>query len=306
MRISTIIIFLFYLINIHATEFGTHWMCYPEPDDSSQIWFRQTFHSNQKPKIGKIALASTGRCQLYVNGRRVGREVYTSNIENDSMCIIERNYDITNVLRKDSNTIAIWYSPGTKSNTDKQISLYYYGIDAKGNRFSHPLNENWYCRISPGITGKNNSESYRSIGYFPRWKYNTVSLLGWEHPIESSDTTLYSLRSEITPITKQKITHIYYPEQICKEENQYRCHFTKPFSGWIRLTIRDAKVGQIVNIGNYTYICNGSMDEQACRRFTKEYQQDVIISGDERFKKLSIQNIEGLEIEEQTEDFFTY
>jgi hypothetical protein len=48
------------------------------------------------------------------------------------------------------------------------------------------------------------------------------------------------------------------------------------------------------------------MDEQACRRFTKEYQQDVIISGDERFKKLSIQNIEGLEIEEQTEDFFTY
>ena len=29
---------------------------------------------------------------------------------------------------------------------------------------------------------------------------------------------VYTLRSKITPITKQEITHIYYPEQICKEE----------------------------------------------------------------------------------------
>ena len=38
------------------------------------------------------------------------------------------------------------------------------------------------------------------------------------------------------------------------------------------------------------------MDEQACRRFTEENTDHVIIKGDSRFNAAQVQNIEGLQI----------
>ena len=41
--ITTLIISILWVLSSHAQEFGTHWISYPLPNDSSEVWFRQSY-----------------------------------------------------------------------------------------------------------------------------------------------------------------------------------------------------------------------------------------------------------------------
>ena len=73
--------------------------------------------------------------------------------------------------------------------------------------------------------------------------------------------------------------------------------FGTAFQGWVRVTLRDARVGEQVNVGGMVYVCTGQMDEQACRKFTLPVCRRVWIYGDAHFRKSQIQNVEGLVLE---------
>lgn len=75
MRVSTLLAMLLWMCHASAQEFGTQWVCHPAADDTSQIWFRKTFVTLQRPARAAVTIASTGRFQLFVNGRNVSGDV---------------------------------------------------------------------------------------------------------------------------------------------------------------------------------------------------------------------------------------
>ena len=44
--------------------------------------------------------------------------------------------------------------------------------------------------------------------------------------------------------------------------------FGQPVEGWVRVTLRGMKQGEVVEVNGLRYVCRGGSDDQACRRFT--------------------------------------
>lgn len=299
-RILEIILVFFCLFlsggHLSAQEFGTHWISYPNADNSSEIWFRKTYITYQKPSQAKITIAATGHYQIFVNERNISREVLLPGPSDNAGTIQEMTFDISNILREDSNTIAIWYAPDPKLHTDKQISLSYYGTSKYGQPFYYQTGEDWSCKKACGYVTAN-QEYLDNRSYDPSWKACTTEVTNWTSAVRSTDVRQYPLRDNSYYHQGYKVTKILHPEMVFCDTNSITYRFPRQFTGWVRLTIRNAHSGETIHLNNYTYICNGRIDEQACRRFTTDSQHDLVVEGDQYFQTDQIQNIEGLVIQ---------
>jgi hypothetical protein len=282
--------------SLFAQEFGTYWITCPNPDDSSEVWFRKTFVTIHRPRNAKITIATTGRFQLFVNERNVSCEVLLPKGSYQDNSIHEMTFDISNILRNDSNVIAVWYAPNPYLHTDKQLSLAYYGTSQYGKTFYHKADENWLCKKACGYVTVN-QEHIDNNFYNPLWKTCTVNTKGWIHPENSTDSHIYPIFDDIYDHQGERIIKVLYPHEIFSDSHSITYRFPRRFRGWVRLTLRNAHHGEIIHINGFSYICNGLIDEQACRRFTIDTQQDLVIEGDRFFRKDQIQNIEGLIIQ---------
>lgn len=293
MKIKVLVTFLLYAIASAGQEFGTHWITYPEPDDTSTVWFRQTYIHYQKPKNALITYESTGHVIVYFNERRLSPDF--NKLTDNS--ITSSTIDVTRYLRPDSNIIAVFYAPGNIRHSDKQLSLCFYGQYKSGRRFYYKADNNWLCKKGH-IVIKDGIETVDRRRYDHRWTSLNENLHGWKNAVSSMDRTLYPIRDDRFTLHKSKTGNIIRPELIYQNEtgDTLIYDFGRSFEGLIRLTIRNAKYGETINIGDLRYICDGSIDEQACRIFTVNRQKVVQISGSSSFNKSQIQVIEGLEI----------
>ena len=296
MRISLLLFLLLQLTHLQAQEFNCYWICHPEADDSSQIQFQHTFRSIKRPQQASLTVASTGRFQVFVNERNVSRDVLLPSMAHSKNTAQAISFDITRFLDEQYNTIAIWYSPIEGIKTDKQISACYSGLDYNGKPFSHFADGSWNCKTTGMYTLPGNEEYIDGRRKNALWKSTDTGNLDWKNPCTSSDTThfMYILNTSIYP--SQHIVKHLEPVNISTDNLGTHVDFGRTFTGWIRITLREAKMGEEIQIGGLTYICTGEMDEQACRKFTYDTQKTVLITGDSDFKPEQIQTIEGLEI----------
>lgn len=289
--------FIFCVLNSFAQEFGTHWICHPISNDSTEVFFCHTYISKQRPQQASLTFASSGKLRVYVNERNISPEISYSN--KDTSVIALQTYDVTRFLYPDSNTIAIWFAPTQNSQASKQLSLEYYGTDDQGKAFYHAANEEWKCQILKGSHKKgNNDETFDRRSYTCAWKSSDCNRQHWSQPLgpppQSKD---YSISANIYHRKNNKLARILSPVNIHADSLGVTYDFGRNFIGTIRLTLRGALKGERIQIGSFTYICTGSLDEQAFRYFTTSQDRRFVVRGDEHFKKDQINNVEALEYE---------
>ena len=336
MRVSTLLAMLLWMCHASAQEFGTQWVCHPAADDTSQIWFRKTFVTLQRPARAAVTIASTGRFQLFVNERNVSGDVLLPTTERIPQTLHEKaggargisnrpphngnkpaddinrptagqlTIDVTRYLRPDSNVIAVWYAPVAGFHSDKQLSLTYYGTMPRGASFCHQADVSWDCKKAGAASTPAGGEQISAADYDKRWKAATLSLRGWVRPTPSSDHTRLALTDLTTAAYTYRIVSLLSPVRITSTDQGLQYDFGRAFDGWVRLTIRDARKGQCLQMGGLTYICSGEMDEQMCRKFTIARQKEVTVTGDKHFKPEQIQAVEGLEIAPQRAFGFSF
>ena len=89
MRYFTILIFTtLWVLNSYAQEFGTHWVSYPFPNDSSEILYRKIYHLDQKPLKAEINIASGGNTRLYINERNATPSIFNEGAR-DSILLMQ-------------------------------------------------------------------------------------------------------------------------------------------------------------------------------------------------------------------------
>lgn len=99
MRYFTILIFTtLWVLNSYAQEFGTHWVSYPFPNDSSEILYRKIYHLDQKPLKAEISMASGGNTRLYINERNVTPSIFNEGAR-DSILLMQST-DISRYLKR--------------------------------------------------------------------------------------------------------------------------------------------------------------------------------------------------------------
>lgn len=288
-----------------AQGFGTQWICDPALDDTSQVWFRHTYVSRGRPVQAFVTVESTGFFDLFVNQRNVSMRVlipYRRSFDNRPIAI---TYDISRFLQRDSNTIAVWYSPAWPHRNTRQLAVSYYGRLRNGTPFAFRAGEDWLCSKSNRWLTMAGGETIDGTRKCPKWNAADAPVIGW------TNVAVVSL-GDSTPITVQgadeeaeKVYKIQQQQSFDVVGDSVYYDFGKPFRGWIRVTLRGAKAGERISIDGLTYICNGEIDEQACQKFTIAVHRRVLICGDSDFRREQIQKVEAIEIApEQRRSYF--
>ena len=74
MRYITSLIFsLLWVLSSNAQEFGTHWISYPLPDESAEVWFRKNYVMPHRPLQAFANVASTGDYNINIKEKKITR-----------------------------------------------------------------------------------------------------------------------------------------------------------------------------------------------------------------------------------------
>lgn len=293
------------MLNSFSQEFGTHWVAYPLPNDSSMVLFKHTYVNKQKPLKAFVSFATTGHVKVYFNERNISRDIFFSNDTPQQIAI--HTVEVSRYLQKGKNTIAVWFAPYQKAPLGKQLSLDYYGILSDSTSFYHAADKDWRCTLLPNsyahvAMSEQDScvEVFDNTTFDTEWNGHNSSCHDWLHPTglaESLDLPLSTSTQQI-PFSAQghRLRQILSPISCQEDSLGLHYDFGRYFYGTIRLTLRNAKKGEKIWIDGLGYTCSGEMDEQVFRHITASEQRFFTVRGDKYFKKSQIQNIEGLEI----------
>lgn len=296
MRLAIVFTLLvLFSLNSWTQEFGCNWVSYPLPNDSSEIFFRKTYVTPYRPQLALITFASCGSLRVYVNERNITKDVYFEN--QDSSNILSYTVDISRFLYPDSNVISVWYAPQKGMPISKQLSLEYHGYNVKGSPFYYKADQSWFCQKVLGCH-IGSQEQYDNRNAIKEWKAIDYVPHKWLHPLGAiPQERQLSLHTTYPAHSCHKIAKIQYPISCDTNGESVVYDFGKSYEGTFRITLRNAKKGEEIQIDDFKYICNGELDEQTFRHFTKRKQRTLVIKGDADFTPNQIRNIEFLQHE---------
>ena len=293
---SRIIVYFFiflWALHSYGQEFGTHWIAYPLPNDSSEVLYRNTYVTRAFPQQAYIHVSSTGKYKLYVNEKNVSRSLVTDGMSNDTL--LSQTIDVRQYLRGDSNTIAVWYAPGKYPSEGKQLSLEYYGVNANGKQFYHKADGKWWCKLVADSYVKGEQESFSAQTFMKSWNSTEYKPQKWLHPTGAFSVKSFTQKESIGALKAYSLSRIIRPISVRADSAGCHIDFGRCFYGTVRLTLRGVKRGTVINMNDFRYICNGESDEQAFPRFGFKYQRIYNITENDYFKAKNITNIEGME-----------
>ncbi len=282
-----------------AQEFNTHWVYAPQADSLSHVWFRRSYQCDGRPRQASVTVASTGYFKIYVNECNIGTAAFFPMRHSGDDTPVATTFDVTPYLRRDTNVVAIIYSPARPSCSCKQISASFYGIAHDGSNFCYSSDGSWLCRRANSRMTADGGEVVDGCGHDPEWKAATcTSAALWLNAepycgdgIMPMVVNRYGYRAWRTT----KVTSLGY---LRMSQNPVLLHVADSFWGYWRLTLREAKRGERLQAGKLEYICNGKMDEQAFPQFALNSCGTLSVSGDSNFKPQHIFGAEMVEVGE--------
>ena len=266
-----LILLPFYLLTflpLTAQEFGMRWFYSSQTDETQQVWFKRSFHMNEPAAKAVLSVASEGRYIVYVNGYNVSTELFS---DNPGGAIAIHDYNIENYLNTGTNTIAIWYSP--VHYTRRQLYSTLSGQWQSGGTFYQGCDEEWRCRGANARTMPDGNEEIDGARYVKDWK-------NYDWQDEQFMFSKWQPASVATNLQPAIITFSHHDATGCQMQRILKrakvsqmgqtvvYDFGKHVEGWVRVTLRGMKKGEVVLVNGLRYVCKGGSDDQACRRFT--------------------------------------
>lgn len=292
MRIAaTVISLLAPILSACAQDFHPQWIFAPQADSLSHVWFRQAYTSGGRPRQAILSVTTTGVVKVYVNECNVGTALcYPSRYGNDTTAVTT-TFDVTPYLRPDTNVVAIAYSPGVPRATMRQVAASFHGTAHDGSLFCHQTDSGWLCRRANSSMTAGGGEIVDARGHSPSWKAATTPgaalWTGAQAYHESNPQPPQP--ASYGALTVSRVRSL---DGIHISQNPVLIYLSAPYWGFPRITLREARRGERLQIGNLTYICSGTMDEQAYPVFANGSHSVVAVSGDKRFKPSQITAIE--------------
>lgn len=279
-----------------AQEFGIHWIAAPQPDSTSHLWFRHTCIMEGRPRQASITVATTGYFKLYINQHNVGTALFYPSRQPYSNNVVTTSFDITRYMRNDTNVVALVYSPTFAHLNHRQLSVTLHGLTAMGQPFCTVSDGSWLCKPANSCINAWGGETIDGRSHTPSWKDTAFDLALWQpaRPVTTGPTGYAATPSspaDPLPVIVRRRSYDYFDPLL--EAAEYE--FGTAFRGRIRLTLREARRGQAIQVGRMRYICSGNLDEQAAPVFSIDTYRRVLVQGDRRFRREQITDIEAIE-----------
>ena len=130
-------LFLTSLLAARSQSFGTHWIASPQVDSTSQVWFKQSFVLPRRPHRVMLTVLSTGYFAVHVNKWKVDLASIAPYRAYGDTLARGVCYDVTRYMRRDTNVVAVWYSPVFPHIEPRQLSVSLVMTDPQGLSLIH-------------------------------------------------------------------------------------------------------------------------------------------------------------------------
>ena len=262
-----------------TTEYTTQKTGVPAP------YLRRSFTIDKIPNKAEALVCGLGFYELFINGQRVTKGLFSPYISNPDHCLYYDSYDLTQYLQKGENVIGLWLGNGFQNNPGGQV----WDFDKAGWRgapcvaFSLDIdgylietNEDFLTAPSPIYYDDYRAgEYYDARNEIPHWAEPGFDACGWKPALRISPPRGEALLNDVDPICVK--------EEICAVNvkplaDGYLYDFGINASGFCRLCI-NAEEGQQITLNFGELILpDGTMGMRniACRDEDAGYIQKSI------------------------------
>lgn len=218
-------------------------------------WFRKTFDLRVKPGKAMLFVASVGFHEVYVNGRRIGKELLAPAVTDYAKRARYVTYDIAGALKPGRNVIAFWlgsswsvfgpYRSANRPNTPivlAQVSVYREKDPVSGSR---PIDI-----ITTDSSWKEHPSASRLLGV---WHYNQMGGELWDAGKENINwNTLSCIETDwkaavvyhpklvlsAQKVEGNRLFEEIHPLQItARKDGAYRVDMGVNFAGWTAIKV---------------------------------------------------------------------
>lgn len=234
-----------------------------------QTWYRVPFFVTE-PSRTVLKLQTNGYCIAYINGRVVTDAAFWPVRQlNDSTLLtgIERvEYDVTHLIRKENNILALWVAPS--SSDIPLVSATMIAEAEYGDNVLVDAESSWRCRNASSITTEK-GEDMHGDAYDSGWKKTTRDVGGmWREPARALlIAEAWHEESQQEYVHDAVVTPDYVYTNADDSTKTQRFCFRNKAQGQLRITLRQAGYGQRLDINGMHYTCTGEDDEQFFTRF---------------------------------------
>jgi len=302
-----LLVIIFPLLPFHAlaADFLPSWITAPDAERGAQVWFRGDYSFSQKPLNAYLVVATTGRVCTYVNGWNVSTDILSPTRCDTVGGAVAVVHDVTRFLQRGRNTVAVWFAPLHGCVDGRQIAVALYGKGRDGEAFSYVSDGDWLCRHAPVKTDSAGVEYIDGCSSHTLWLDKEHDLALWKHAVEyrnqpdSPRNILYDIPEERrTAYKATRAARTLRPRHfdICGDSVVY--DFGIGVRGQLRITLRGARRGEEISVGNIRYVCSGRADEQIIQRFSTTDVRRLTVCGDANFAREQIIDVEMITTED--------
>lgn len=263
-----------------------------------QVWYNCSFNATGTDAKIMLRLSTTGYILPYINGRIATRaSIWPSRIGN-AQGIATEEIDVTSLVKKGKNIIALWYSPvaGLQEEPDGQVSVDLYSLNGRRKKSLCNNDSKWMVHTPMAYTW-NYGEDFDATGpYNDSWRTKVMSGIEW---LPAAKGDVMEDFSNIIADTELRACNTV--TATCQEKNDsvYTYVFPKTVTGQLRATIRGTKKGQTVCFDDMKYICKGISDEQFLTRFSTITTDRIVVTTETGMKMPKSIRIEIIELKEK-------
>lgn len=277
-----------------AQQFGAPWIACGQAGAGQTAWFCQRYLEPGLPQWAMLTVATTGQVQVCLNGRRVAPLALMPHREAADTTARALTFDVSALLRPDTNVVAVWYAPSSQQLSRRQLSLCFYGIDADGSPFARYADEEWLCRVANTWIASDGNEWCDASQNDAAWTASDIPVALWQSAEEQREPLPYACGRQKGEPAGCAVTAVVRPRYFDLQADSVVYDFAQGFVGQVRLTLRDARPGQHLRVAGLHYVCSGENDEQFIQRFTLQGIRRMAVGGDAGFSNEQVQRVEAL------------
>jgi alpha-L-rhamnosidase len=103
---------------LQATDWRGKWISHDDENLNIAPWMRKTFDLPAAPSQAFVTVNIAGYAELYINGQKVGADVLTPAVSDNTKQVFYNTYDVTKLLKPGRNTIGHWLGRGMATRTE--------------------------------------------------------------------------------------------------------------------------------------------------------------------------------------------
>lgn len=266
-------------------------------------WFRKKISLTESPKQAFIYIASIGYHELYINGQKVGDNVLAPSATNHKTRARYVTYDITKLLKKGNNVIALWLGvswsifPAYQTNDKPAAPIVLAQADillAKNKKLRIVTDQTWKTHASPNTllgywdAHHFDGELFDASQYIDGWNEVSFDDSNWKNALIFDPKLIVSaekieankLMKEIKPISISEVkSDVYKVDMGVNYAGWFELKFTGQPGDTIKFEFSE-RDGQSSTFGIHSkYIIGSSGKGTFCNRFNYMSGRWVQITG---------------------------